>query len=236
MHIHLLLFLSMPKSTRNRRNRARNTSAPYAQRMPQITANPVNSQTCRFGGNLTVSGATESVITISAQELMFYPGAIATSSTTYYSIAQAIRLKSVDVWCTPVINGSSGAAVSTVSVGVAWYSGNQAATGRVQTDTSLSYASPCFVHATPERAALTSFWVNNGGNAAMFDLIVNATVAGNVTVFLAIDIHLDWVASNQSYSLLSKTSASTMTVGTMVYPPLDGPGGSFSRMALPAVS
>jgi len=204
--------------------------------MPQITANPINSMTARFGGNLTVSGATESVITIGAQQLLFLPGGIATSSSTYYSIAQAIRIKSVDVWCTPVINGSSGSAMSTVSVGVAWYSANQAASGRVQTDTSLSYASPCFVHATPERSALTSFWVNNVGNAAMFDLIVNATVAGNVTVFLGIDVKFDWVTSNQSYPLLSKTSASTLTVGTVVYPPLDGPGGAFSRMALPAVS
>jgi len=221
-----------------RRKRRRTTRAnirDMSQRCPQIDANPTNQLTARFGGNVTAS-ANETVVTISAQELLFIPGAIATSSSSYSSIAQGMRIKSVDVWATPVVNGSSGAAISTVSVGVAWYSSFQSASGKVQTDTSLSYATPAHVHAIPEKTSLCSFWFNQVGNAPFFDIIVQGTVAGSVTFFLTIDIRLEWVISNQSYAVLSKTTGSTMSAGALYYPPLDGPGGAFSRMSLPAVS
>jgi len=218
---------------KNRRNRMAKRAS--LNRLPQIDANPINRMTCRYGGNVTIT-ASETVITLSAQELLFMPGAIATSSSAYASIAQSIRIKSVEVWCNPVINGSSGAAISTVSCGLAWYSSFQSASGRVQTDTSLSYAAPAHVRSAPEKASLCSFWTNQVGNAPLFDLIFNATVAGSVTMFVAIDVNCEWVASNQSYAVLSKTTGSTITTGSMVYPPLDGPGGSFSRMGLPAIS
>jgi len=227
----------MPKrQRRSKSNNKRPTKlARSLDRLPQIDANPINRLTARYGGNITI-GATESVVTLSAQQLLFMPGAIATSSSAYASVAQSFRIRSVDVWANPVINGSSGAALSSVSVGIAWYSSFQSATGRVQTDTSMSYASPAHVHARPEKMSLCSFWTNQTGNAPLFDIISNATIAGSVTLFLTIDVSFDWVASNQSYSVLSKTSGSTLAVGSMVYPPLDGPGGAFSRLALPAIS
>jgi hypothetical protein len=228
----------MPKRQQRKkqlRPRKRQRRTGGGNRLPQIDATPINRLTARYGGNITLA-ASESVVTINAQEFMFAPGAIALTSSTYACIAQGVRIKSVEVWCTPVINGSSGAAISTVSVGVSWYSSVANASGRVQTDTSLSYASPAHVHAIPERGSLCSFWFNQVGNAPMFDIVCNSTVAGNVTVFLAIDVIFEWVASNQSYAVLSKSTGSTLTAGSMVYPPLDGPGGAFSRMGLPAIS
>jgi hypothetical protein len=231
-------------SKRQRRNRSfrRNPKRNYGvskmarslDRLPQITATPINRMTARYGGNISIA-MVESVITLSAQQLLFMPGAIATSSSAYASIGQSIRIKSIDVWANAVINGSSGAAISSVSVGVAWYSSFQSASGRVQTDTSMSYASPAHVHAVPERGSLCSFWTNQVGNAPLLDLVLNATVAGSVIIFLSIDVNFDWIVSNQSYAVLSKTSGTTLTTGSAVYPPLDGPGGYFSRLALPAV-
>jgi hypothetical protein len=227
----------MPKRQRRSKSNNKRPSkmARSFDRLPQIDANPINRLTARYGGNITIS-SSESVITLSAQELLFMPGAIATSSSAYASFAQSFRIRSVDVWANPVINGSSGAAISSVSIGVAWYSSFQSASGRVQTDTSLSYAAPAHVRARPEKSSLCSFWTNQVGNAPLFDIIANATVAGNVTLFLTIDVNIDWVASNQSYAVLSKTSGSTLSAGSVVYPPLDGPGGSFSRLALPAIA
>jgi hypothetical protein len=226
---------------KRRRNRARSQGrtrpskmARFQDRLPQIDANPINRMTARYGGNISITSA-ESVITLSAQQLLFMPGAIATSSSAYACFAQAIRIKSVDIWTTAVINGSSGAAISSVSVGVAWYSSFQSASGRVQTDTSMSYASPAHVHAVPERASLCRCWTHQGGNAPLLDIVLQATVAGSVVIFCSIDVNFEWIASNQSYAVLSKTTGSTMTAGSVNYPPLDGPAGFFSRLSLPAV-
>lgn len=239
----------MRKHNRNRRARRpqlRTLSIPALTRqiaapntLPSIAANPTNSLTCRYSGLITVQNS-EFVTTINAQELLFAPGAMAQSASTYAVLAQAIRVKAVDVWVNPTFTQGSGGFGTTapVSAGVLWYSSLANATGQsASIVTSLSTATPCHAHSKPNAHSLCSFWFNATGNAPMFDIILNTGNAQGTTfdLYVTVDVKIDWIMSNQSYPVLTKSTTSTIAAGNIVYPPLDGPGGNFIRLGLPSV-
>jgi hypothetical protein len=207
--------------------------------LPSIPANPTNTITCRYSGLIQVQNA-EYVTTINAQELIFAPGAVALSSSTYAQFANSIKVKEVDVWVNPTFAQGSGGFGNTapISAGIIWYSSvANAAAQTASMSTSLSTATPCHAHSVPPSTSLCSFWFNEVGNAPMFDIVLQT---GNNTgttfdLYVVIDIKLNWIASNQSYAVLTKSTTSTIVAGNVVYPPLDGPGGNFLRLGLPSI-
>lgn len=228
----------MPRRSRRMARRKGPKRIPRApQTLPQVDLNPVNSMHARYSGTVTITSNTEVVQSFNCGDLIAAAGCVATAVNQSYTVAQSARLKSVDVWVT-YGQPSSGTTFSPplpCTVGLVWYNTIGAASGRVQSTTSLSTATPTHVHGKPERQSLGSFWLSQQDAAnSLFDIVYTSPVSSSFNYIVFVDVKFDWVASNQSFSPITKAPGTTsLTTGNMYYFPLDGPAGGYLRQGLP---
>jgi hypothetical protein len=199
--------------------------------IPQARLNPTNFLQCRYYGIVTNVIGTEAIATINAQDLLRAPGVVATSSSTAYAIAQAVKIKRVWIWSSPIL-GSSSSSSSPTTVGIVWYNFTGRSNNQVVSDTSLNPACPAHVCVRPPRDSFNRLWYSNSTDN-MFDIVLTGNSA-SYSILVQVDI--DWVASNQTLAPVSVTTSNTMTVGDMYYTPLDGVSThAFLRQGLPSI-
>ncbi len=227
----------MPSRRRSRRLPARRRMIANPQTLPQVDLNPVNSMHARYSGTVTITSNTEIVQSFACGDLIAAAGCIATAVNQSYTVAQSAKLKSVDVWITygQPSSGTTFAPPVPCTVGLVWYNTIGAASGRVNSTTSLSTATPTHVHGKPESTSLGSFWLSQQDAAnSLFDIVYTAPVASSFNFIVFVDVKFDWIASNQSFSPITKAPGTTsLTTGNMYYFPLDGPSGGYLRQGLP---
>jgi hypothetical protein len=201
--------------------------------LPQVDLNPVNFMHARFQASPTISNSSEFVSTIRISDLICMPGCIATGSSTLSPIAQAIKIKSVEVWAAPTVFSSANAVVP-ITVSVVWFNSLGNSSGKTQSDTSLSSAIPSHVVAIPEKESTSSFWLGtNIQTQAAFDIVLMTTSGlASPEVNIYVDVRFNWVASNQSFGPITKTTTTTLSTGLVYYGPLDGPTGVYCRSGL----
>ncbi len=221
----------MPSMRRSRRRAARLTGAGL--RLPALTANPPNRLVARYGGIVTTTSNAETVLAFPAKNILAAPGILATGTGTGYAFAQSARVIAIECWLSPT--GSYSGVIPFTSVSVVWYNTTGNSSGRVQSDSSLSAAAPAHVFARPETNSLSSFFFNSGASSLnVFDIV--CTGIAN-TQYLMVDLHIEWLASNQSFNNASYSGiTTTMSTGSVYYLPLDSVGGGLFRQGLPGAA
>ncbi len=216
----------MPSRRSNRRRAAQRSG--LVNTIPPIMANPTNSVSCRYYGTATVITNTEFLQSISVPDLQRAPGVIAMTSSTAAAYAQAIRIRRVSLWVSPV---TTSIPMAPVTAGIVWYNNTGRTNQQVVSDTSINPLAPAYVSAAPPKNSFCDLWYSNSSDT-MFDFVITGPSA---TLTIIIQVDLDWVASNQSNGPVSATFANTLTPGATYYPPLDGVSThQFLRQGLPS--
>lgn len=211
----------MPRQRRGPKPRRQVQSSPNHDRLPQITANPICSVVGRFGGSISTTAGSETVIPINSLELQGLPGCLATGTNQMYAFAQSFRIRKVEVWMSA--SNTSGSTPIFNSCSIVWYNNlfNQLVVpsgARVDTDSSLSLSSPCHVISRPDRT-LSGTWISyNGNTRTLFDIVLTGPTS---SYGLMVDVTIDYVISNQSFPSAPFATATTLSPGNVYYPSLD---------------
>jgi len=158
---------------------------------PQISSsNIVNTHKFRFMSTGAFNGSITDTI------LFGIVGCVSATNVAAYSIAQTIKLKSVEVWA-PV---SAQGALATVSL--TWPASGQNM-AKEATDTTGSVSRMAHIYSKPPKLSLASFWSAGTGNT-VFQL--------NIPTASIIDVTVQWV----QWDSLTASGHQLVTVGANV--------------------
>jgi len=166
---------------------------------PQINANIEVTHKYRFVSSAAFNGPILDTYLINAC------GAMNTSSTVAYSLAQSVKLKSVELW-SPV--SAQGA---TVTTSLEWPTSGQNMSREV-TDTSNSVSRVAHVKTRPPPNSLAGFW-NTGTGVSLFIL--------NIPTATIIDVLVTFVLNDGVNSAPVNGVTVGATVGAITYGYLD---------------
>lgn len=207
---------------------SRANDGPMVNAMQRIVSNPTNFIKARFFGSVSVTTNSEFVQTVTAPNLLAIPGAIALTTSTAALYAQAIKLKRICVFASPI---TTAIPMAPTTVGLVWYNTTGRTNSQVISHTSINPMAPACASAAPPKNSFCNLWYSNS-NDALFDFIITGQSG---TYQIVIEVDLDWVASNQSNNPVISTYANTLVVGATYYPPLDGVSSHiFLRQGLPS--
>lgn len=188
-----LLQCFMPKS-KNRRGKRKGTSSP-----PKLLSNITNTHVFRF----ISTGAFAGNITDSL--LFGVVGAVSATATAAYSVAQNVKLESVEIWAPPATQGSL------VTVSLTWPNSGQNPAIE-STDTTGSVSRMAHIYAKPPKMSLSGFWTAGTGNT-VFTL--------NIPTASIIDVKLRWVQGDSAAAATHQLVTVGATVGALTYGYLD---------------
>jgi hypothetical protein len=187
-------------------NRSRSSTHP-----PKFEANTIVSTVLRFQ-----SSGTSDSLNVSSKELAAACGMMQVSSTTGYSIAQAVKVRRIDVWAQSLV--AAGAVVpATVSVFFTSGSSDFVSTREIS-DTSTSTAVPAHVSVAPPSRSLQADWCAT--RAANTDQSMFNITAPQGAIC---DVHVSYILCDGNAS--SAITISGGVAGILDYQPLDGDGG-----------
>jgi len=163
-----------------------------------LKANVELSHKFRFLSTGAFNGAIQDTFLLAAC------GVVNTTTTAASSIAQSVKLLSVEVWA-PV--SAQGAAVT---VSLLWPTTGQNM-GREVSDTSVSVSKVAHIMSKPPKFSDSSFW-NNGAGTTLFNLVVPTASI--------IDVSLSYVLNDNNTAPVSVVTVGG-NVGRLTYGYLD---------------
>lgn len=197
---------------KSRSQRRRPARASHRLGPPSFSANIIVPIHLRF-----VSG-TANTVSVTNYTLGAACGVSAATTTSAYSLFQAIRLSKVEAW-SPTGTSTTAATCSLLWVAT---SGNNFAPNAEISDTSINVSEPAHIVCRPPSKSLASDWVQC---STVLCTLFNFT--GPVGTI--VDVHCVGIL-NDSTTVPTSITAVGATVGLVYYQPMDGDGGSYTPL------
>jgi hypothetical protein len=197
---------------RNNKSKAKGPGLRRVPRMNDVNHPPEFQSTVTFNKRLRFIASSAMVNVSITLEDLFDLLCVATSSTSAYQLATAIRLQVVEMWA---LNTSSD--TSTVSVEYPSISNTPGAPTKVFSDTSVGQTFCAHVKAHTPALSNQSFWQCDNGGGQSFILLNGPT--GTI-----VDIGLQYVLRNGEAVLAVGGPVSGATAGQLYCRALDSNG------------
>jgi len=185
---------------RARQNKSSGTSRRGSAQPQQIESNVRIAHRYRF---VSTNGASTA---ITPSSLLLASGSVGTvTNSTVVSLATAVKVNHIEMWCPPASQGSSA------TVSLDWIGTSVQQPNREFSDTTVSTAVPAHLHCRPPAGSLAAFWQQASTNTLFKVVAPPGTI---------IDVSLSLIISDGDANQAS-VAVATAVIGTIYYMSLD---------------
>ncbi len=177
----------------------RNILNPDTRKIPQLASNVVVNHTYRYS-----VPSSASAVDISAKGILVAAGAMATVvNSTLTALFNSVKINWIKIWTPPLTN-------TTQTTSINWAGGPNSVSKEVS-ETTIGTAEIGFIHTSPPRQSLASFWQEGGASTVLFSLVLPINSVMDINVSLVV----------QDGDPPITTTAATAVLGTVYYVSLD---------------